>query len=60
MVSALKIARDLGAQNTRGIRVVRIPLYLDGFIAFHSYQHGAGVGAIMRTGRADGTGEHDF
>ena len=52
-VGALEVAGDLGAQRTVGERHRRIALDLDCHPVLHGDQHRAGVGAVVRAGRAN-------
>ena len=54
VVGALGVATHLGAEHAGGGRVVRIAFHAGDTAVLHRDAHGAGVGAVVRAGGADG------
>ncbi len=52
-IGALGVVADLGAQRSVGERVRGVALHFHRDAVLHRHQHRAGVGAIVRAGRAD-------
>jgi len=58
MVSALGVARHLGAEHAVGHGVVRVALHFGGHTVLHGGDQRAGVRAVVRAGAQDGGGVH--
>jgi hypothetical protein len=58
MVSALGVARHLGAKYAVGHGVVRVALHFGGHTVLHAGDQRAGVRAVVRAGAQDGGGVH--
>ena len=58
VVSALGVARHLGAEHAVGHGMVRVALHFGGHTVLHGGDQRAGVGAVVRAGAQDGGGVH--